>query len=105
MIRRWLTGTADGAGANPSKLPFGKYSLTIQLGDVLDASAVDDVVFARDAVIMRKESSQQLDAFSHGVANIVTAMQANSVRRLVVIAGGILFRPHHWPDACGIARC
>lgn len=75
---------------NPSKLPPGKYSLTIQLGDVLDASAVDDVVFGQDAVIsaLGLGSSQQLDAFSHGVANIVTAMQANKVRRLVVIAGG-----------------
>ncbi len=75
---------------NPSKLPPGKYSLTIQLGDVLDASAVDDVVFGQDAVIsaLGLGSSQQLDAFSRGVANIVTAMQTNKVRRLVLVAGG-----------------
>ena len=75
---------------NPSKLPPGKYSLTIQLGDVLDAAAVDDAVFGQDAVIsaLGLGASQQLDAFSRGVANIVAAMQANNVRRLVVIAGG-----------------
>ena len=64
---------------NPSKLPPGKYSLTIQLGDVLDATAVDDVVFGQDAVIsaLGLGSSQQLDAFSRGVAHIVTALHTN----------------------------
>jgi putative NADH-flavin reductase len=75
---------------NPSKLPPGKYSLTIQLGHVLDASAVDDAVFGQDAVIsaLGLGNSPQPDAFSRGVANIVTAMQANKVRRLVAVAGG-----------------
>lgn len=75
---------------NPSKLPPGKYSLTIQLGDALDADAVDDAVFGQDAVIsaLGLGSSPQPDALSRGVANIVAAMQANRVERLVVVAGG-----------------
>ena len=78
---------------NPSKLPPGKYSLTIQLGDVVDANAVDDVVYGQDAVIsaLGLGAGQDPDAFSRGLANIVAAMQTNSVRRLVVVTGaGIL---------------
>lgn len=81
---------------NPSKLPPGKYSLTIQLGDVLDADAVEDVVFGQEAVIstLGLDANQAADAYSRGVANIVAAMRANGVRRLVVMAGaGILLDP------------
>lgn len=78
---------------NPTKLPPGNYKLTIQLGDILDASAVDDAVYGQEAVIsaLGLAGSPQPDALSRGVANIVAAMQANTVRRLVVVAGaGIL---------------
>lgn len=82
---------------NPTKLPPGKYALTIQLGDVLDADAVDDTVFGQEVVVsaLGLGDSQVQTALSSGIANIVRAMQGHGVKRFVGVAGaGILLDRH-----------
>jgi putative NADH-flavin reductase len=78
---------------NPSKLPPGKYGLTIHLGDALDADNVEDTVFGQGAVIsaLGLAPNGKSNTLSAATANIIMAMQANGLRRLVVVAGaGIL---------------
>jgi putative NADH-flavin reductase len=78
---------------NPTKLPPGKYNLTIQLGDVLDADAVDDTVFGQEVVVsaLGLGDNQVQTALSSGIANIARAMQVHGVKRFVGVAGaGIL---------------
>lgn len=83
---------------NPTKLPPGKYNLTIHLGDVLDADAVDDTVFGQETVIsaLGLGVGAAPTALSDGVANILQAMMAHGVKRFVGIAGaGILLDRQH----------
>ena len=93
-IWRWLTEHAVAVLArNPSKLPPGKYQLTIHLGDATDADAVDDTIFGREIVVsaLGLANNTRSDALSTGVANIVAAMRAHKLSRLIVVAGaGIL---------------
>jgi putative NADH-flavin reductase len=82
---------------NPSKLPPGKYRLTIQLGDVLDGDTVDDTIFGQDVVISALGLSDPAKpkALSTGIANIIRAMRTHSRSRIVVIAGaGVLDDPN-----------
>jgi len=81
---------------NPSKLPPGKYRLTIQLGDVTDGDNVDDTIFGQDVVIsaLGLSDNAKPHALSTGIANIIRAMHTHSRSRVVVIAGaGILDDP------------
>jgi putative NADH-flavin reductase len=67
--------------------------LTIHLGDALDADNVEDTVFGQGAVIsaLGLSPNGKADSLSTATANIIGAMQANGLRRLVVIGGaGIL---------------
>jgi putative NADH-flavin reductase len=78
---------------NPTKLPPGKYGLTIHLGNALDPDNVDDAIFGQDTVIsaLGLSANDKADTLSAATANIIRAMQANGLRRLVVIGGaGIL---------------
>lgn len=78
---------------NPSKLPPGKYGLTIHLGDVTDADSVDDTVFGQEVVVstLGLPAQGRTDILSQGMARIIQAMTAHRLRRLVVVAGaGIL---------------
>jgi uncharacterized protein len=81
---------------NPSKLPPGKYSLTIQLGDATDADNVEDAIFGQQAVIsaLGLADNSRPDTISVAVDHIVNAMSTNRLQRLVVIGGaGILLDP------------
>lgn len=75
---------------NPSKLPPGKYRLTIQLGDVTDGDNVDDTIFGQDVVIsaLGLTDNAKPHALSIGIANIIRAMRTHSRSRIVVVAGG-----------------
>jgi putative NADH-flavin reductase len=78
---------------NPSKLPPGKYGLTIHLGDALDADNVEDTVFGQETVIsaLGQSPNGEPHSLSAATANIISAMQASGLRRLVVVGGaGIL---------------
>ena len=81
---------------NPSKLPPGKYGLTIHLGDVTDADNVDDTVFGQEVVVSTLGLAAQgrTDTLSTGIGAIIQAMAAHRLKRLVVVAGaGILSDP------------
>jgi putative NADH-flavin reductase len=81
---------------NPSKLPPGKYNLTIHLGDATDADNVEDAVFGQGAVIsaLGLGNSSAPGTLATAMRNIVAAMQANRITRLVAVAGtGILLDP------------
>lgn len=78
---------------SPSKLPPGKYNLTIHLGDATDADNVEDAIFGQQAVVSALGLTAQArsDSVSLAIVHIINAMRANRIQRLVVIAGaGIL---------------
>lgn len=81
---------------NPTKLPPGKYGLTIHLGDATDADNVDDTIFGQNAVISTLGISAhgRTDTLSQAAANIIQAMAAHRLKRLIIVAGaGILTDP------------
>jgi putative NADH-flavin reductase len=78
---------------NPAKLPPGKYKLTIHLGDATDADNVEDAVFGQEAVIsaLGLGENGRPGTMAAAMDNIIRALQANHIRRIVAIAGaGIL---------------
>lgn len=82
----------------PRDFPLTDDRLTVARADAKDATAVTDVVAGTDAVLSSLGvpfSLRPIDTYSAGVENIVAAMHANKVRRLVVVSstGG-----HHYPD-------
>jgi putative NADH-flavin reductase len=79
---------------NPSKLPPGKYNLTIHLGDATDADNVEDAIFGQQAVIsaLGLGDSGAPGTMAKAMQNIVAGMQANGVQRLVAVAGAGILR-------------
>lgn len=78
---------------NPSKLPPGKYKLTIHLGDATDDDNVEDTVFGQDVVVsaLSLTASARPGTVAAAIGHIISAMQSNRLRRIVVVAGaGIL---------------
>ncbi|MGV0643158.1 NAD(P)H-binding protein [Mycolicibacterium sp. XJ2546] len=82
----------------PADFPFTDDRLDVAGADARDAAAVGDVVAGADAVLSSLGVPFRfgpIDTYSLGVKNIVAAMRANEVRRLVAVSstGG-----HHYPD-------
>src|SRR5215211_6083026 len=78
---------------NPSKLPPGKYNMTIHLGDTTDSDNVEDTVFGQQAVIsaLGLAADGRPGSVATATGKIIEAMQANQVKRIIAIAGaGIL---------------
>ena len=78
---------------NPSKLPPGKYKLTIHLGDATDGDNVEDTIFGQEAVMsaLGLTANARPGTVATAIGHIISAMQSNRVRRIVVVAGaGIL---------------
>jgi len=78
---------------NPSKLPPGKYKLTIHLGDATDGDNVDDTIFGQDAVVsaLGLTADARPATVATAIGHIIGAMQSNRLQRIVVIAGaGVL---------------
>jgi uncharacterized protein len=78
---------------NPSRLPPGKYKLTIHLGDATDGDSVEDTIFSQDAIVsaLGLTANAQPGTVATATGHIISAMQSNRLRRIVVIAGaGIL---------------
>ncbi len=73
----------------PSKLALQHERLTIIQGDIQDAAKVNEAVKGVDAVIsvLGPSSNNPELGVSKGTENIITGMQKNGVRRLVVSAG------------------
>lgn len=66
-------------------------------GDVLDAGAVDAAVRGHDAVVcvIAPRRSDRIDTCSAGTRNLIEAMQAQAVRRLLCVTGA---RAAHPPE-------
>ena len=78
---------------NPSRLPPGKYKLTIHLGDATDGDNVEDTIFGQEAVVsaLGLTANARSGTTVTAIGHIITAMESNGLRRIVVIAGaGIL---------------
>jgi uncharacterized protein len=78
---------------NPSKLPPGKYKLTIHLGDATDGDNVDDTIFGQEAVVsaLGLTANARPGTVATAIGRIIGAMQSSRLRRIVVIAGaGVL---------------
>lgn len=84
---------------DPARLTTASPNLTVVVGDVLDAQAVAETVRGSDAVISTighvKDSSPTMQ--TDAMRNIVKAMQAAGVTRLVSLTGGAVPDPHDKP--------
>jgi putative NADH-flavin reductase len=95
ILRDALSGghSASVLVRNPSRLPPGKYNLTIHLGDATDSDNVEDTIFGQQAVIgaLGLTPNGRPDSVSVATAHIINAMRANRLQRIIVIGGaGIL---------------
>jgi putative NADH-flavin reductase len=73
-----------------AELPSGDGRLQRVPGDVLDAAALDAAVRDQDAVICTlgtPPTRSRVSLFSQGTANLVAAMSAHGVRRIICITG------------------
>lgn len=73
---------------NPDKLKIIHHNLSIVKGDVLDASQMQEVVKGQDAVLSalgHKKFIVKTSILSEGTKNIIDAMKANDVKRLICI--------------------
>ena len=73
----------------PHDFPIAHPALTVAGADVHEAAAVGDVVVGADAVLSMLGvpfTRDAVDTYSAGTANIVAAMKAAGVRRLVVVS-------------------
>jgi putative NADH-flavin reductase len=72
---------------DPAKLAVAHPNLAVVHGDVLDPAAVAQVVGSADAVFVSlgSTSGNPDDVVSRGTQNVVAAMQAVGVRRLIVV--------------------
>ncbi|KAG7166639.1 Flavin reductase (NADPH)-like, partial [Homarus americanus] len=71
---------------DPEKLPESIASqVTVKVGDVLDASAVDEAVSGQDGVVILLGTRNNLSAttlMSEGTKNILAAMDEHGVKRV-----------------------
>jgi putative NADH-flavin reductase len=98
---RLLTRKALAAGhrvvaatRQPHTFPLADAGLTVAAVDVGDRSAVADVVAGADVVLSTLGVSftrEPVDTYSVGTANIMAAMKASGVRRLVVVSSTSAF--------------
>lgn len=73
---------------NPDKLKIIHHNLSIVKGDVLDASQMQELVKGQDAVLSalgHKKFIVKTSILSEGTRNIIDAMKANNVKRLICI--------------------
>jgi putative NADH-flavin reductase len=71
-------------------LPGGDGRLSRVPGDVLDPAAVDAAVREQDAIVCvlgTRATRRPVSVFSQGTTNLVTAMSAHGVRRIICITG------------------
>jgi uncharacterized protein YbjT (DUF2867 family) len=98
---RLLTRTALAAGdrvvaatRRPDDFPFSQSGLTVAAVDVRDTAAVTEVVHDADVVLSTLGVSftrEPVDTYSVGTGNIVAAMGASRVRRLVVVSSSAAY--------------
>ena len=102
---RWLIKQALGAGhqviavsRRPASIPPREW-LSVVGADVAEAEAVDATIAGSDAVLSAlgvSYSRKPITVYSHGVTNIIAAMQRQGVKRMVVVSSAPLdpaYRP------------
>ncbi len=75
---------------NPERVAFDHKNLTLIKGNVLDAAAVKAAVQNHEAVIFSvgmKPTRKPVTLFSEGTKNVLAAMQAGNVQRLLWVSG------------------
>ncbi|MEV6850720.1 NAD(P)H-binding protein [Actinoplanes sp. NPDC051411] len=80
--------TVTAVTRHPEAFPVTGAALRVAGADVLDASAVDDLIAGQDAVVSSLGigyTKEKVEVYSVGGANIIKAMQAYGVRRLVCV--------------------
>lgn len=101
VVQRALAGgaTVRALVRTPEKFQLKSPQLTVIAGDVLDAAAVDQVVTGSDAVIsvFGHAKNSPPDLQTEGTRNIVAAMTARGVTRIVSLSGGGLPAPQDRP--------
>ena len=100
VVRRLLeAGYAVRALARNPEHVAGGDRLTVIRGDVLDAAAVAETVAGSSAVIsvFGQVKGSPHDLQTRGTANIVAAMRAAGVSRLITLSGGGLRDPQDRP--------
>jgi nucleoside-diphosphate-sugar epimerase len=86
---------------NPVSFPVSDARLHVVGADVHDASALRSVVDGADAVVSTlgvPMSAHHIDVYSTGATNIVAAMRATGIRRLVVVSSTAV---DHYPGRTG----
>ena len=68
---------------DPARLVMQHAKLSIALGDVLDAASVQKAVAGHDAVMCAIGAGRKGGVRAEGTGNIITAMKAAGVRRLI----------------------
>lgn len=71
-------------------MPIQDRRVKVVVGDVLDPQCVSEAVVNQDAIIVALGSHGENDrnVRSNGTTNIIRAMKANGVRRLIVLSAG-----------------
>jgi putative NADH-flavin reductase len=84
---------------HPGKIDLRNLRLTISAGDIYDLAAVEQVISGADAVIsvLGFATNGPINEVSRGMENILTAMQRQNVRRLVVTSGAGVDDPEDEP--------
>jgi putative NADH-flavin reductase len=88
------------ATRHPDTFPIEHERLAVRRADVHDGAAVADVVAGTDAVLSTLGvpfTRKPIEVYSGGARNIVGAMEAHGVKRLVVVSSSATY-PHHHAD-------
>ena len=73
----------------PAEFPFDSPNLDIVSADVTDPAGVDRALVGADAVISTygvPYGKAEITVYSHGIANVVQAMTARDISRLVCVS-------------------
>lgn len=95
LVRQALDAghTVTAVARNPARITLRHDRLDILRGDVLDPTSVEEAVFAQDAVISCIGSTSRerpVTIYSAGMRNILRAMRADGVQRLLCISANPL---------------
>lgn len=87
---------------NPSKIGASHERLTIEQGELTDIATIERAVSGADAVISvlgpRPQEDMHSKPLTHGMQNILAAMQKTGVRRLIISSTPSASDPNDLPD-------
>ncbi|HET9980096.1 MAG TPA: SDR family oxidoreductase [Ktedonobacterales bacterium] len=89
--------TVTAVTRHPEQFPLHHANLRVLQGDVFDPAAVERAVAGQDAVLSTLGvpfTRKPIAVYSQGVANIVTAMKRQGVRRIVCVSSSVTDGAH-----------